>query len=96
MSTFLPLRIRFVDGSSMVVTSTGGAEKALAGQWPNKNAHLYKQAERLLGGVREGTCKPSVAFEAFKRAAAAQRLLQPCEMSRSLVLLDSLTSASCR
>ena len=94
MSTFLPLKIRFVDGTSMVVTSTGGAEKAMAGQWPNKNAHLYKQAERLLDGVREGTCRPSVAFEAFKRAASAQQLLQPGEISRSLILLDSLTSAS--
>ncbi|SJM33253.1 conserved hypothetical protein [Mesorhizobium delmotii] len=69
MGKFLPLLIRFVDGR--LITE---AELALAGQWPNKEADVYREAARLLVAAREGTCTPDIAFIAFEKAARQARV----------------------
>ncbi|WP_342586957.1 DUF982 domain-containing protein [Mesorhizobium wenxiniae] len=92
MGKFLPLLVRFVDGRSMQVTSISEAEQALAGQWPNKEADVYREAARLLAAAGEGICRPDIAFSAFEKAARQQRLLRPHKPSASLRILDSLSA----
>ncbi|TIO04329.1 MAG: DUF982 domain-containing protein [Mesorhizobium sp.] len=92
MGKFLPLSICFADGRSMQVSSITEAEKALAGQWPNKEADVYREAARLLAAAREGTCTPDIAFLAFEKAARQQRLLKPRKSSAGLRILDSLST----
>ncbi|PWJ86929.1 uncharacterized protein DUF982 [Mesorhizobium loti] len=91
MSIFLPLNIRFVDGTTMVVSSIADAQKALACQWRNKEAATYNEAARLLSAAKEGVCKPAVAFAVFENAAQTQGLLQPAKPSSALGLLDDIT-----
>ena len=92
MSRFLPLTIRLVDGTTIVVSSIGDAQKALTGRWRNKEAKTYKEAVRLLEAAEDGVCKPAVAFEAFEVAAHEQGLLQPAKPCSALAMLDDLTS----
>ncbi|PAQ08448.1 MULTISPECIES: DUF982 domain-containing protein [Mesorhizobium] len=94
MGKFLPLLIRFVDGRLMQVSSITEAELALAGQWPNKEADVYREAARLLVSAREGTCTPDIAFIAFEKAARQQRLLKPRKPSSGLRILDSLSESN--
>ncbi|MCF6110311.1 DUF982 domain-containing protein [Mesorhizobium muleiense] len=94
MGKFLPLLIRFVDGRLMQVSSITEAELALAGQWPNKEADVYREAARLLVAAREGTCTPDIAFIAFEKAARQQRLLKPRKPSSGLRILDSLSESN--
>jgi hypothetical protein len=77
MSAFLPVRIRLADGRLLLVSSICDAEKALGGQWRNKEKRAFKEAEHFLAAAREGGGKPEVAFHAFKRAAREQGLMLP-------------------
>jgi hypothetical protein len=90
MSRFLPLTIRFVSGGTMVVTTVAEAKKALAGTWKNKEAPDYLKAARLVDEAIAGTCRPVVAFAAFKKVAAQQGLLRPAQPSAALTMLDEL------
>lgn len=90
MAKYLPLKIVFVDGRSMLVSSIADARTALQGQWRNTQAREYTRAERLIAAAFDGTCKPDAAFEAFKQAAIQQRLLVHTEPSPGLRLLDAL------
>ncbi|TIQ26782.1 MAG: DUF982 domain-containing protein [Mesorhizobium sp.] len=92
MSRFLPLTIRFADGGSMVVSSIADAKKALNGVWKDKEAPDYLAATRLVDDAVAGTCRPAVAFAAFKKAAAQQGLLKPADPSPALTMLDDLWS----
>ncbi|UVK38647.1 DUF982 domain-containing protein [Mesorhizobium sp. AR10] len=92
MSRFLPVDLTFVDGSTMVVSSLADAETAIARQWRNKTANEYAEAVRLLAEAKDGICKPAVAFDAFRRAALRQRLIQPRKLSAALDILDELMS----
>ncbi|MBA1143151.1 DUF982 domain-containing protein [Mesorhizobium neociceri] len=92
MSRFLPLTIKFVDCSSMTVSSIADARKALGGTWKNKEAAAYKAAVRLVDDALNGTCRPDIAFAAFKNAAAQQGLLKPSKPSAALSILDELAS----
>ena len=92
MSRFLPQTIKFVDGSAMTVSSIADARKALDGKWKNKDAQAYKAAVRLADDVLNGTCRPDIAFAAFKTAAAQQGLLKPAKPSAALAMLDELAS----
>ena len=94
MSRFLPLTIRFVSGGTMVVTTVAEAQKALAGTWKNKEAPAYLEAARLVDDAIAGTCRPAIAFAAFKRVAAQQGLLRPAQPSAALTMLDELWSRS--
>ncbi|MDG4877160.1 DUF982 domain-containing protein [Mesorhizobium sp. WSM4935] len=94
MSRFLPLTIRFVSGGTMVVTTVAEAKKALAGTWKNKEAPEYLKAARLVDNAIAGTCRPAVAFAAFKKAAAQQGLLKSAQPSAALTMLDELWSSS--
>jgi hypothetical protein len=91
MGNFLPLSIKLVDGKAMSVSSICEAEVALQGQWPNKAAAPYKDACRLIAAAKEGSCKPSIAFAAFKAAAIDQRLLLPAAKSAALKMLDDVS-----
>jgi hypothetical protein len=90
MSGLIPIRIRFADGRRMLVSSICDAEKALGGNWENKEKRTFKEAERLLAAAREGGCRPEIAFRAFKRAAREQRMLQSAERSSALKMYDAL------
>ena len=92
MSRFLPLTIKFVDGSMMTVSSIADASKALDGKWKNKDAQGYKAAARLVDDALNGICRPAIAFAAFKNAAAQQGLLKPAKPSAALAMLDELAS----
>ncbi|RUW44962.1 DUF982 domain-containing protein [Mesorhizobium sp. M1A.F.Ca.ET.072.01.1.1] len=92
MSRFLPLTIRFVTGGSMVVSSIADARKALDGAWKNKEAPDYVAAARLVNDAMAGICRPAVAFDAFKQAAARQGLLRTAHPSAALSMLDALWS----
>jgi len=94
MSRFLPLTIRFVSGGSMVVTTVAEAKKALGGAWKNKEAPAYLEATRLVDDAIAGTCRPAIAFAAFKKVAAQQGLLRPARPSAALTMLDELWSRS--
>ncbi|SFP36171.1 Protein of unknown function [Mesorhizobium sp. NFR06] len=94
MSRFLPLTIRFVSGGTMVVTTVAEARKALDGAWKNKEAPAYLEAARLVDDAIAGTCRPAIAFAAFKKAAAQQGLLKPAGPSAALTMLDQLWSRS--
>jgi hypothetical protein len=94
MSRFLPLTIRFVSGGTMVVTTVAEAKKALAGTWKNKEAPAYLEATRLVDDAIAGTCRPAIAFAAFKKVAAQQGLLRPARPSAALTMLDELWSRS--
>ncbi|TJW32357.1 MAG: DUF982 domain-containing protein, partial [Mesorhizobium sp.] len=60
---FLPVTIRFADGSSMIVSSICDAAKALDRKWHSKDCHLFLEAERLIAAARDGSCKPEVALQ---------------------------------
>jgi hypothetical protein len=92
MSRFLPLTIRFSDGSSMVISSVADAKKALGGKWKNEQATAYLAAVRLIDDAQSGICRPAIAFAAFKKAAAEQGLLKPAKPSAALTMLDQLWS----
>jgi hypothetical protein len=94
MSRFLPVTIRFVSGGTMVVTTVAEAKKALGGTWKNKEAPAYLEAARLVDDAIAGTCRPAVAFGAFKRVAAEQGLLKPAQPSAALTMLDELWTRS--
>ena len=94
MSRFLPLTIRFVSGGTMVVTTVAEAKKALGGAWKNKEAPAYLEATRLVDDAIAGTCRPAIAFAAFKKVAAQQGLLRPARPSAALTMLDELWSRS--
>jgi len=94
MSRFLPLTIRFVSGGTMVVTTVAEAKKALGGAWKNKEAPAYLEATRLVDDAISGTCRPAIAFAAFKKVAAQQGLLRPAQPSAALTMLDELWSRS--
>ncbi|TIX43532.1 MAG: DUF982 domain-containing protein [Mesorhizobium sp.] len=93
MSAFLPIRIRFVDGRLMLVSSIRDAETALGGQWNNKETPAFKEATRLLAAAKEGRCTPRVAFLAFERAAREQRMVQSVEGSAALKMYDELVGS---
>ncbi len=94
MSRFLPLTIRLVSGGAMVVTTVAEAKQALAGTWKNKEAPAYREAVRLVDDAIAGTCRPAIAFAAFKKAALQQGLLKPARPSAALTMLDTLWSRS--
>lgn len=94
MSRFLPLTIRFVNGGSMVVTTVAEAKKALAGSWKNKDAPAYVEAARLVDDAIAGTCRPAIAFAAFKKVALQQGLLKQARPSAALTMLDTLWTRS--
>jgi len=91
MGDFLPLFIKLIDGKTMSVSSICDAEIALKGQWRNKQATAYKDACRLIASAKDGICKPSVAFSAFKAAALGQGLVQRSEKSAALRMLDEVS-----
>lgn len=91
MGTFLPVSIRLVDGINMRVSSICEAEIALKGQWRNKDAAPYKDACRLIAAAKDGTCKPAIAFAAFKAAAIDQGLSLPSDRSAALKMLDDVS-----
>jgi len=91
MGNFLPLSIKLVDGKTMNVSSICDAEVALQGQWRNKAAAHYKDACRLIAAAKAGSCKPAIAFAAFKAAAIDQRLLLPSEKSPALKMFDDVS-----
>ncbi|RAZ90379.1 hypothetical protein DPM33_12670 [Mesorhizobium hawassense] len=94
MSRFLPLTIRFISGGSMLVTTVAEAKTALAGTWRNKEAPDYLEAVRLVDDAIAGTCRPAIAFAAFKKVAMQQGLLKPASPSAALTMLDELSSRS--
>ena len=94
MSRFLPLTIRFVNGGSMVVTTVAEAKKALAGSWKNKDAPAYVEAARLVDDAIAGTCRPAIAFAAFKKVALQQGLWKQARPSAALTMLDTLWTRS--
>jgi hypothetical protein len=91
MGRFLPIFIKMVDGKTMSVSSICEAEVALDGQWRNKEASAYKDACRLIAAAKDGSCKPAIAFAAFKAAAIDQRLVLRSERSAALEMLDVIT-----
>ncbi|WP_217577554.1 DUF982 domain-containing protein [Mesorhizobium sp. GbtcB19] len=94
MSRFLPLTIRFISGGTMMVTTVAEARKALDGTWKNKEAPAYLDAVRLVDDAIAGTCRPAVAFAAFKKVAREQGLLKSAQPSAALTMLDELWSRS--
>jgi Protein of unknown function (DUF982) len=93
MTRYLPLKIAFVDGSLMLVSSIPEAQIALQGKWRNMDAPEYRRASKLIAAAIEGTCRPDAAFEAFKEAAARQSLLVPGAPSPALQILDDVAIA---
>ncbi|UVK57389.1 DUF982 domain-containing protein (plasmid) [Mesorhizobium sp. AR02] len=91
MGNFLPLPVKLVDGRTMKVSSICEAEIALKGQWRNKEAAAYKDASRLIAAAKDGICRPTIAFAAFKAVAIDQGLLQPTGKSAALKLLDDVS-----
>ena len=74
----------------MLVSSISDAEEALGGKWEDKQQRTFKEAARLLAAAREGGCKPAIAFQAFKRAAREQRMLQSVRRSSALKMYDDI------
>ena len=91
MGDFLPLFIKLVDGKTMSVSSICEAERALDDQWRNKQAAAYKDACRLIAAAKDGSCKPAIAFAAFKTAAMDQGLVQRSDKSAALRMLDEVS-----
>jgi Protein of unknown function (DUF982) len=91
MGSFLPIFIKLLDGKTMWVSSISEAEVALKGLWRNKEAAAYRDACRLVASAKEGSCKPAIAFAAFKAAAIDQRLVLRSERSAALKMLDGVT-----
>ncbi|TGQ34612.1 DUF982 domain-containing protein [Mesorhizobium sp. M00.F.Ca.ET.216.01.1.1] len=90
---FLPVTIRFADGSSMIVSSICDAAKALDRKWHSKDCHLFLEAERLIAAARDGSCKPEVALQAFKSAAREQRLLRATKRTPVVSMFDEMTGS---
>ncbi|ESY52167.1 hypothetical protein X743_35540, partial [Mesorhizobium sp. LNHC252B00] len=66
------------------------ARAAMNGEWKNKNLHSYRQALRLLEEAQAGTCRQSVAFAAFVKAARDQDMVVSDQPSEALKRLDVL------
>lgn len=92
MSRFLPVTIKFVDYSTMTVSSIADARKALGGPWKNKEDAAYKAAARLVDDALNGICRPDIAFAAFSNAAIKQGLLKPVKPSAALARFDELAA----
>ncbi|ANT53282.1 DUF982 domain-containing protein [Mesorhizobium amorphae] len=93
MSEFLPLKVKFADGKSMIVGCLTDVELALEGQWRNPEAHAYREALRLVKAAKNGECRPTVAFAAFVTAAGQQRLLQTTSPSAALGIFDIMAAS---
>ncbi|MGX7872866.1 DUF982 domain-containing protein [Mesorhizobium sp. ORM6] len=77
-----------------MVTTIAEAKKALDGTWKDKEAPAYLEAVRLVDDTITGTCRPAIAFAAFKKVAAQQGLLKSTRPSAALTTLDQLWSRS--
>ncbi|MBZ9974147.1 MULTISPECIES: DUF982 domain-containing protein [unclassified Mesorhizobium] len=91
MSAFLPVQIKFMSlQTARAVSSVAEARAAMDGEWKNKKLHSYRQALRLLDEAQAGTCRQSVAFEAFVKAARDQDMIVSDQPSKGLKRLDAL------
>ncbi|ESY85458.1 hypothetical protein X741_33695 [Mesorhizobium sp. LNHC229A00] len=61
--------------------------------WKNKHLHSYRKALRLLEEAQAGTCRQSVAFAAFVKAARDQDMVVSDQPSEGLKRLDALASS---
>ncbi|MER8808111.1 DUF982 domain-containing protein [Mesorhizobium australicum] len=91
MSAFLPVKIRFMNlQTTTAISSVAEARAAMNGEWKNKHLHSYRQALRLLEEAQAGTCRQSVAFAAFVKAARDQDMVVSDQPSEALKRLDVL------
>ncbi|MBZ9673755.1 DUF982 domain-containing protein [Mesorhizobium sp. ES1-3] len=93
LAAFLPVQIKFVNFETSAISSVAEARAAMNGAWKNKEMHSYRQALRLLDEAQAGTCRQSIAFEAFVKAARDQDMVVSGQPSKGLSLLDALTSS---
>ncbi|MBZ9773967.1 DUF982 domain-containing protein [Mesorhizobium sp. CO1-1-8] len=93
MAAFLPVQIKFVNFQTRAISSVAEARAAMSGAWKNKEMHSYRQALRLLDEAQVGTCRQSVAFEAFVKAARDQDMVVSGKPSKGLNRLDALASS---
>ncbi|TGT89552.1 DUF982 domain-containing protein [Mesorhizobium sp. M8A.F.Ca.ET.161.01.1.1] len=92
LTAFLPVQIKFLN-QTRTICSVADARSAMNGAWKNKETLSYRQALRLLTEAQAGTCRHSVAFDAFLKAARDQDMIVSSEPSRSLMRLDALASS---
>ncbi|MBZ9683863.1 MULTISPECIES: DUF982 domain-containing protein [unclassified Mesorhizobium] len=92
MSAFLPVKIRFTNlQAATAIQSVVEARAAMnAAAWKNKHLHSYRQALRLLEEAQAGTCRQSIAFAAFVKAARDQDMIVSDQPSEALKRLDVL------
>ncbi|MBZ9725291.1 DUF982 domain-containing protein [Mesorhizobium sp. CO1-1-11] len=93
LTAFLPVQIKFVNFQTTAVSSVAEARAAMNGQWKNKELHSYRQALRLLDEAKAGTCRQSIAFAAFVKAARDQDMVVSDQPSEGLKRLDALASS---
>ncbi|WP_280940114.1 DUF982 domain-containing protein [Mesorhizobium sp. WSM3626] len=87
------MQITFVNFKTRAISSVAEARAAMNGAWKNKEMHSYRQASRLLEEAQAGTCRQSMAFEAFVKAARDQDMVISGQPSKGLSLLDELASS---
>jgi hypothetical protein len=92
MTAFMPITLRFCDNRTMLVSSVAEGAKALGYQWPDKTAHDYVEAARLIEQAISGTCTQRIAFDALTKAARQQNILVAKPRSRAHEWLDSVAS----
>ncbi|TPK07054.1 DUF982 domain-containing protein [Mesorhizobium sp. B2-5-9] len=92
LSAFLPVKIRFTNlQAATAIQSVVEARAAMdAAAWKNKHLHSYRQALRLLEEAQAGTCRQSIAFAAFVKAARDQDMIVSDQPSEALKRLDVL------
>lgn len=94
MPDSLPVTLRSPGGPTVVVTTVPQAIATLRKRWPDPTSDVYLHAVNLLRRAKEGSCRASVAFEAFRIAAARQGLLVGENRSPALTMLDALARDS--
>ncbi|MBR2689060.1 MAG: DUF982 domain-containing protein [Aquamicrobium sp.] len=78
MPTFKPVIFETTSGYKFTVTYLHDVFKVMAMGWPNKRCPLYNEALCLSARAKEGWCTPKSAYDAFVRAAQAQkRIVEP-------------------
>ncbi|MER8848575.1 MULTISPECIES: DUF982 domain-containing protein [Mesorhizobium] len=94
MSAFLPVKIRFMNlQTTTAISSVAEARAAMDAAWKNKGLQSYRQALRLLEEAQAGTCRQSIAFAAFVKAARDQDMVVSDQPSEGLKRLDALASS---
>ncbi|RUW88282.1 MAG: DUF982 domain-containing protein [Mesorhizobium sp.] len=59
----------------MLISNVAEAAATLSKTWPDRTNAAYVNAASLLSKTIAGTCRPKVAFEAYRIAAGRQGLL---------------------